>query len=163
MTLVFNASPLIVLAKAGLLDRILMLTDSIFIPRPVALEIIRFDNPSDPASAWLGSPAARPFITNPPETSDFVTAWGLGAGESSVISLAETLPGAIAVLDDLAARRCAGALQLEVVGTIGLLLKAKNAGIVPAIRGPLDAIVSAGLFISPKHIDEVLKRACESQ
>ena len=161
MTLVFNASPLIVFAKAGLLDQILGLTDRIFIPRPVALEISQFNNPSDPACAWLGSAAAQPYITDPPETSDFVTAWGLGAGESSVISMVETLPGSIAVLDDLAARRCAGALRLEVVGTLGLLLRAKKAGLISGIRGPLDAIVSAGLFISPKHLVDVLQQAGE--
>ena len=72
-----------------------------------------------------------------------------------------TLPGSIAVLDDLAARRCAAALRLDVVGTIGLLLMAKKAGIIPTIRGPLDAIVSAGLFISPKHLADVQKQAGE--
>lgn len=161
MTLVFNASPLIVLAKAGLLDRILALADRIFIPRPVALEISRFNNPSDAACAWLGSPAAESFIADPPETSDFVTAWGLGAGESAVISLVVTLPDSIAVLDDLAARRCAGALRLEVIGTLGLLLMAKKAGIISSVRSPLDAIVSAGLFISPKHLADVQKQAGE--
>jgi len=161
MTLVFNASPLIILAKAGLLDQILSLTDRVFIPRPVASEITRCNAPSDAASAWLNSLAAQTFIAAPVETSDFVTAWGLGVGESSVISMAETMPGSIAVLDDLAARRCAGALQINVVGTLGLLLMAKNAAIIPSIRGPLDAIISAGLFISRRHVAEILKQAGE--
>jgi len=161
MTLVLNASPVIVLAKAGLLDHILLLTDRVLIPRTGALEITRFNYPADAACAWVGSIAAEPFITEPPATSDFVTAWGLGAGESSVISLVEILPGAIAVLDDLAARRCAGALRLQLVGTLGLLLMVNKAGIIPTIRGPLDAIVSAGLFISPIHLADVLKQAGE--
>jgi len=37
--------------------------------------------------------------------------------------MVEALPGSIAVLDDLAAGRCAGALRLEIVGTLGLLLQ----------------------------------------
>ena len=161
MILVFNASPLIVFAKAGLLNRILALAGRIIVPRPVALEITQCNNPSDAACAWLKSNAAQAFIANPPETSDFVTAWGLGAGESSVISMVQAMPRSIAVLDDLAARRCAGALQLEVVGTLGLLLRAKRAGLIPGIRGPLDAIVSAGLFITPKHLADILLQAGE--
>lgn len=161
MTLVFNASPLIVLTKSGLIDPILALADRVLIPTPVALEIARFKQPADAACAWIGRPAAKALITDAPATSEFVTAWGLGAGESSVISLAETLPGSFAVLDDLAARRCVGALRLQVVGTLGLLLRAKKAGIIPDVSGPLDAIVSAGLFISLKHLADVRKLAGE--
>ena len=114
----------------------------------------------DPFAFFL--PDWQALIADPPATSEFVTAWGLGAGESSVISLVETLPGSIAVLDDLAARRCAGALRLHVVGTLGLLLMAKKSGIIPAVTGPLDAIVSAGLFIAPKHLADVRKQAGEA-
>lgn len=161
MNLIFNASPLIVLAKAGLLDQIIPFASRIYIPRPVALEISLFDSPSDPACAWLKTAAARGLIVDSVEVSDFITAWGLGAGESSVIAMAQNLPGSIAVLDDLAARRCAGALRINTVGTLGLLLLAKNARVIPTIRGPLDAIVSAGLYISQRHVTEILKQAGE--
>lgn len=163
MTLIFNASPLIVLTKAGLIDPVLALADRVLIPRPVAWEIAQFNHPADAACAWIGSPVAKALIADPPATSEFVAAWGLGAGESSVISLVETLPGSTAVLDDLAARRCAGALRLQVVGTLGLLLLAKKKGFIPAVSEPLDAIVSAGLFISPKHLSDVLKQAGEAR
>jgi predicted nucleic acid-binding protein len=43
MTLVFNASPLIVLAKAGLIDTVLTFADRVLVPRPVALEIAQFN------------------------------------------------------------------------------------------------------------------------
>ena len=39
MTLVFNASPLIILAKAQLLDRLLPIGNKIWIPEAVAQEI----------------------------------------------------------------------------------------------------------------------------
>lgn len=160
--LVFNASPLIVLAKAGLIDPIMTLADRVVIPRPVALEIAGFNHPADAACAWIGTPAAQSFIAEPPVTSEFVAAWGLGAGESAVISLVEFLPGSIAVLDDLVARRCAGALRLQVVGTLGLLLMAKKAAVIPAVSGPLNDIVSAGLFIAPKHLSAILEQVGEA-
>jgi hypothetical protein len=49
MTLVFNASPVIVLAKAGLLDAILLIGDLVQIPQAVVDEIQRVDDPNDPA------------------------------------------------------------------------------------------------------------------
>jgi predicted nucleic acid-binding protein len=161
MTLVCNASPIIVLARAELLEAILRLATRVVIPMSVADEITRFNDPSDAACIWLGKPVASSFLWADPTTSDFVAAWGLGAGESSVISLVQASPDSIAVLDDLAARRCAGALRLKVVGTLGLLLIAKNAGLISTIRGPLNSIVAAGLFISPKHLAAIQRQAGE--
>jgi predicted nucleic acid-binding protein len=161
MTLVFNASPIIVLAKAGLLDSILRLATRVVIPRSVADEIACFNDPTDAACIWLDNPLASSFLWDDPATSDFVAAWGLGPGESSVISLVETIPDSTAVLDDLAARRCAGALRLNMVGSLGLLLMAKKAGLIPTIKEPLNAIVSAGLFISPQHLADVQRQAGE--
>ncbi len=66
----------------------------------------------DPAKTWIrdhpGARCPNPII------QEFVLAWDLGAGESAVISLAETIPGSTAVLDDLAARRCAQANQSKI-------------------------------------------------
>ena len=80
MTLVFNASPIIVLAKAGLLDSILRLASQVIIPRAVADEIASFKDPSDAACLWLSKSVASSFLADAPSTSEFVTAWGLGAG-----------------------------------------------------------------------------------
>lgn len=62
MTLVFNASPIITLAKAGLLNSILRLTDQVIVPRSVADEIARFNDPSDAACIWLETPVATSFL-----------------------------------------------------------------------------------------------------
>lgn len=161
MTFVFNASPLIVLAKAGMLERILELPERVLIPRAVALEVGNCNDPSDPACVWLQRTEAAAYLHDSPQVSDFVSAWGLGAGESSVISLAETLPEATVVLDDLAARRCAMALGLSVTGTLGLLLLAKRAGRIEKVGPALDAIVDAGLFVSERHLKAIREKAGE--
>lgn len=161
MTFVFNASPLIVLAKSGLLETVLALPDKVLVPHAVADEIKNCDDASDPASIWLRKQESQAFLHESPQTSDFVAAWGLGAGESAVISLTGSLPQATAVLDDLAARRCTMALGLSVTGTLGLLLLAKKAGRIQKVSPALDAIVAAGLFISERHLEEVRKKAGE--
>ena len=161
MTLVFNASPLIVLAKSGLLDRILPLGNRVIIPRPVADEISAVRDPQDPAAAWLREPAAQLHLTDAPECSPFVGAWDLGIGESSVIMLSLEGDGRQAVLDDLAARRCASALGIKVIGTIGLLLLAKQRGLIPAIQPALQSVEDAGLFLSRAQRELILSRAGE--
>lgn len=161
MTFIFNASPLIVLAKSGLLESVLALPGQVVIPRAVANEIDSYDDPTDAARTWLRRPEAASFLNDAPEISEFVAAWGLGAGESSVISLTEKIPQSTAVLDDLAARRCAMALGLQVTGTLGLLLRAKKSGHIQSITAALEAIVAAGLFISERHLVEARKRAGE--
>lgn len=106
--------------------------------------------------------AAAAYLHDVPQISDFVSAWGLGAGESSVISLAETLPKATVVLDDLAARRCAMAVGLPVTGTLGLLLLAKQVGRIEKVAPALDAVVEAGLFVAERHLNAIREKAGET-
>ena len=160
MTLVFNASPIIILAKAGLLDRLLPLGDEVWIPEAVASEVAATRDPDDAASNWI---TGKSSLIHPTTLiSPFLMAWDLGAGESAVISLAAESSNAIAVLDDLAARRCAQAMGLSIVGTLGLILMAKRAGIIPSANRGLDAVVAAGLFISPHHLEAIRIQAGEA-
>ena len=159
MILVCNASPLIVLAKAGWIDLLTELSLGARVPGAVADEVSRVADPADPARLWLSKDVT--LVTASPAPSSFVMAWDSGAGESSVISLFASVPGSIAPLDDLAGRRCARALGLPVVGTLGLILMAKRAGLISSVKPALDSIVAAGLFISRHHLDAVLSKAGE--
>jgi predicted nucleic acid-binding protein len=161
MTLIWNASPVIVLAKAGLVDRFIAISDRVIVPEAVGREICAGDNPNDAARQWLTLPSSRKLLQVAPEPSPFIIAWDLGAGESAVIALAQNTPDSIAVLDDLAARRCAQALGLKFTGTLGLVLMAKQRGIIPAVREALDAIIGAGLYIAPRHLAAVRAAAGE--
>lgn len=161
MTLIFNASPLIVLAKCGLLDRLLGLADTVVLPMQVAQEIERVNDPEDAARSWIEESARRDLIRQAPEIPSFVTAWDLGPGESAVIALGTINPGAFVVLDDLPARRCAQALGLPLVGTLGLILMAKQQGILSSVSPALDAICASGLYISPQQLASVRQQAGE--
>ena len=161
MRLVFNASPIICLAKAGLLEVTLSLARDYLVPREVFDEIFACDDAADPALRWLQTASGASCIRDAGPISPFIQAWDLGTGESAVIALAATSPGTAAVLDDLAARRCAAALGLPVIGTLGLLLKAKQSGKLPSVRQAVKAVQDAGLFVSPKHVTAICKLADE--
>ena len=161
MTLVFNASPLIVLAKARLLDLFITLGSPALVPQAVVDEVIRVDHPDDPARLWFQSPPAPVQIVPSPSPTSFLAAWDLGEGESAVISVAHREPDSVAILDDLAARRCAHAHGIKVMGTIGLVLLAKQNALIPEVTQSLEAIVAAGLFIAPHHLVAIRSHAGE--
>jgi predicted nucleic acid-binding protein len=161
MRLVLNASPIICLAKAGLLTKALCIAKEVVVPRAVGEEILVVKDAKDAAVAWLRTNDGQVALREVGPASSFVLAWDLGAGESAVITEASASPGSVAVLDDLAARRCALALGIEVAGTLGLLLRAKRAGHIASLRQALDAVVNAGLFVSPQYTAKILEAGSE--
>jgi len=161
MTFVFNAFPVIVLAKAGLLELLSQLGSPSLIPQAVLDEILRVDDPVDPARVWFEVSAGAIQRVATPSMSPFLAGWDLGPGESSVISVASGISGAVVVLDDLAARRCAQAHRIPMTGTLGLILLAKKRGMIPAVSIALDSVMNAGLFVSKHTLAEVLAKAGE--
>ncbi|KAF0242676.1 MAG: hypothetical protein FD180_3777 [Planctomycetota bacterium] len=83
------------------------------------------------------------------------------SGESEAIALAAETSGAEIILDDRKARRIAGEMGLAIVGTVGLLLRGKRMGIIPAIAPVLDSLAAAGFFVAAELRLEALRRAGE--
>ncbi len=148
-----NASPLIYLAGADLLNFLQLAGSEIVVTRPVAEEI-RAGGSVDAAVRALESTSWL-TVVDPPPVPPTIQAWDLGAGESSVLAWAHANPGTVAILDDLAARRCAAALRIPVRGTLGLVLVAKQRGRIPAARPVLEAMRASGMYLS----DSVLNKA----
>jgi predicted nucleic acid-binding protein len=85
----------------------------------------------------------------------------LGAGESEAIAFAIEYSAARLILDDKKARRTAHRLNLPVAGTLAILLKAKERGIIPKIRDTVDMLIAANFHVSDALVQEVLRRAGE--
>ncbi|MBA3416465.1 MAG: DUF3368 domain-containing protein [Chloroflexia bacterium] len=58
-------------------------------------------------------------------------------------------------------RDCARRFWLAIVGTAGILLRAKRAGAIAAVRPLLDELLASGLFLGGAVIHEVLEDAGE--
>ncbi|MFY9823571.1 MAG: DUF3368 domain-containing protein [Thermoanaerobaculia bacterium] len=151
---VVNASPLIFLSHAGLIDLLQVEGPEVCVPHAVSKEILH-RGPQDPAAAILKS---TPWLRKvaPVRSSPRVLAWKLGPGETSVLSWALDHPGTVAVIDDLEARRCAEALALPLIGTLGLVLRAKRLGLLPAARPVVKKLLAAGMYLSEKLVDQAL-------
>ena len=64
----------------------------------------------------------------------------LGNGEKEVLALGLETPGCLLVLDDRNARRHAEAEGLEITGTLGILVLAKERGVIDTVRPILDRL-----------------------
>jgi predicted nucleic acid-binding protein len=156
---VVNASPLVILGKISRIDLLDKLTETFVIPRAVAIEIDK-GVANDPAKRWLAKDGTK-FIVETPQVDTIIANWDLGFGESHVLSWALTYNDYEAIIDDLAARKCAKILDIPVRGTLGVLLLAKKNGLIPEITPLLDDISAAGLRIAPNLLDAVRKLAGE--
>jgi predicted nucleic acid-binding protein len=85
----------------------------------------------------------------------------LGPGEREVLVLALHTPDPLLLLDDALARRQAQALRLPFTGTLGTLLKARQAGLVAAIAATLDRFDQLGFRLDPGTRASVLRLAGE--
>lgn len=151
---VVDASPLIYLGRCDLIDFLRLSDKEVVVPAAVADEIRKRGSSDPTVRAIAGASWMRVVPT--PAIPKSIQSWDLGNGESSVISWALAHPGTTAVLDDLAARRCAETLALPCIGTLGLVLRAKRQGRIPAARPVVVALRLAGLYLSDAVVDRAL-------
>jgi predicted nucleic acid-binding protein len=147
---VANASPVIVLAKAGYLELLEQLPSELLLPEAVVVEVLAGPE-ADPARQALEK-CWRVGIA-PGRISSELVEWGLGPGETAVLALAQEKGQCTAVLDDAAARACAKAFRIPVIGTLGVVMRAKKRALIPQAGEVLRALRNVGL-----HLDDTTIR-----
>jgi len=85
----------------------------------------------------------------------------LDSGEASAIALALEYNNVLLVLDDLKGRKEAERLGFKITGTLGILFKAKQEGIIKELKLYLERLKHVGFRISEKIENEILKRSNE--
>ncbi|MDD9988007.1 MAG: DUF3368 domain-containing protein [Spirochaetaceae bacterium] len=85
----------------------------------------------------------------------------LGNGEREVILLALDHHADWVILDDLEARRQAEECGLQVIGTVGLLVSAKQKNMIASVGTCLSALENAGMWLSEDLKRTVLESADE--
>jgi len=151
---VLNASPLIVLARAGLEDLLLKLPELVVVPQAVETEI-QAGPAGDPARRALT--AGKFSIIDAPLREEILT-WDLGRGETAVLSYALSNPGWIAILDDRAARTCARSYSIPYKGTLAVVILAKQEGEIDSAANVMRSLQAAGLRLDDAVIRQALKQ-----
>jgi predicted nucleic acid-binding protein len=153
--LVVNASPLILLAAADQLSLLRELAGEVVVPTAVLDELDAGES-RDQAAADIRT-ADWVTLGDPLPVAPTIAAWDLGAGETAVLSWANDHAGYTCVLDDRAARNCARINSLPCVGTLGLVLAAKDTGLLPAARPIVEKMMSAGFYLAGEILERSLR------
>ena len=154
-----NTSPIQYLYQADMLELLPALAGQVYVPEAVVAELEegRSRNVLLPALEDLSWLIVRPVRNR--TLLPLVT--HLGDGKKEVLALGLETQDALLLLDDRDARRYAQTLGLEISGTLGLLLRAKERGILDAVRPALDRLQALRFRLNPRTRQMVLKCASE--
>lgn len=157
---IINTSPLQYLFQLDLLDLLPRLYGEVAAPEGVFRELRSgidrgVSLPDLDSLGWLRIRRVKSAAVLP-------LAAGLGMGEREVLALALESDDALVILDDSLARRFAQRLRLASTGTLGLLLKAKQAGRIEAIKSHVDRLELLGFRLDTATRASVLRLAGES-
>lgn len=145
---VVDSSCLIALWKIAHIDLLRQMFAQVIVPESVQKE-------SDIFCEW--------FEVRLPQNTPLVRSLCayLGKGEAETIALGVEIGECEVLLDDRKARKTAEVFSLRVVGTVGLLLRAKRHGYLPHVKPLLDQLVSDGFYLSQEIYAKALEIAEE--
>lgn len=160
LVVVSDATPLIALAKIGQLSWLADLFGEVLVPGAVYSEIVvagvgRRGAAEIQSANWIRMEA----VIDRTKVSYLLTQ--LDIGEAEAIVLAQEKHADWLLVDENKARTIAQRLGLHMIGTVGLLLLAKQQGKISTIRPLLDALRSQQFRLSHKVYELVLKQANE--
>lgn len=155
---VVNSTPLVAFWAIGRLDILRLLFGEIVIPPAVREEFLSIEKELRRQTLRDERWIRVVKLENPNRTGAFSN---LDEGEAEVLALAEELDASLVLIDERKARRYAERLELPLSGTLGVILLAKEEGIVTAVSPLLKAIQKAGLYLHEDLIAQVLKIASE--
>lgn len=161
MIVVSDASPLIALGAVQQLDLLRTLYGEILVPSAVYAEVADV-RPMAPGADQIRN---SPWIhVREVEDRDLIQALSLeiDVGEAEAIALAIEANADLLLMDERRGRLAATRLGCRVVGVLGVVVEAKAAGLIPAVRPILDALTQeAGFRISAALRERVLAAAGE--
>jgi uncharacterized protein len=160
MAIVSNSSPLVCYAKIGRLDLLRVLFEHVVIPPAVYTEVVvRGANRPGAAdvanAAWIQTQAlAQPHLVES-------IGGHLDRGEAEAIALALEIHQRDLLIDDDDGRMVAKRQGLSVIGSVGVLLVARSAGLLTSndVRVLLDALRDAGLYLSYALYRQILAQS----
>ncbi|MFY9341938.1 MAG: DUF3368 domain-containing protein [Planctomycetota bacterium] len=151
--LVTDSSPLIGLARIGRLELLLRLKFDVVVPDAVWHEVTALRRPGAAevvAARWIR-------VLTPEPHAVAALRMLVGEGEAGAIALAQAHPQCLLLADDSRARRLAKQLGLHCTGTLGILRRARDAGLLAAVRPEVAALREHGLFLAPALTERFLR------
>ncbi len=161
MIYVANTTPLIGLAVIQRFDLLRQLFGELIIAQAVYDEAVTAGREAGGAKQEVSTATWIKTVSVKDRLAVEVLLDEMDTGEAETIVLARELNADWVLMDEKKGRRKLTELGLKKIGTVGILLKAKQARLVPAIRPDLEQLRQSGFSISQSVIDAVLRQASE--
>jgi predicted nucleic acid-binding protein len=157
-----NTGPLIALSACDNLDLLPRLHGPVVVAESVMAEFLRGGKlrvwgraGAIPRPEWLDVRSLRA-----PPSSLMVE--HLDAGEAATIALAVEQAIRLVAIDERRGRMVARAFGLRVTGSVGLLLRARREGLIPALRPCIEEMPGSGIWLGDPLVANALREAGEA-
>ena len=157
MLVIADSSALIALSICNCLELLEKLFGEVKIPESVFDEIGQQGKPE----AELLRTYLDGKIANVDRTSVVVSAGGLGRGELDAMALCKQLNADYLLIDDKRARKIAQLNGIAIMGSLGVLLLAKQEGQLSSIKPAINKLQNSDLHFSDRLIKKALLMAGE--
>ncbi|MCT7955179.1 DUF3368 domain-containing protein [Laspinema palackyanum] len=162
LKIICNATPLINFASINRLDIFKSLFNEMVIPQAVYAETVESGFPN--SEAILNEIQAGWLQVQPVEEMPESIPSQLDAGEREVIALALIEQKPRVILDEKRARKVAQGLGLNVIGTLGILILAKQNRIIPQVKPLLNAMMAeAQYWVNETLYHQILQAVSEDE
>lgn len=151
MILVVDATPLIILGRAGYLDLLKLQFERVVVPESVWEEVTADGGQRAGAAAIMRAT----WLERYPDATTLAEE-RLGRGETQAIAIARSMDGCWVAIDDRAARAEAKKHGLPTIGTLGLLARAHRRGELDDLATAIASVKEAGLWVTPELVARVL-------
>jgi predicted nucleic acid-binding protein len=157
---ILNNTPLVALWAIDRWSILTQLFGEISIPLAVEREFLAVEadirRRSLAEASWIHTAA----LSNPRHALPYQ---GLDRGEAEVLALAVEQDARLVVIDERKARQFAMRLGLPLTGTMGLLLLAKERGLVSRVMPLIELLQESGFYVAPELSGRVAILANEGE
>lgn len=151
-----DTGALISLALVGEVNILSQLFDDFFIAEAVWLELNNYDNPNFDRTILL---QLKDKVVPIKGKNHLATLMDFGESESVI--LYEELKASWLLIDDQKARSFAESLDINCIGSIGLLVLAKKKNILSQLRPIFESWLKNGRYFSRNLLNDILKQSNE--
>jgi predicted nucleic acid-binding protein len=144
--IISDASCLIALSKIGMLNILKDLYQEIIITREVNDEF------GGKIPEWII------VIEVKNKQKQFEIEKRLDKGEASSIALALEIEGPTLIMDEIKGRKIAQSLDIDIIGTIGVIILANKRGLIKDIISVILKLVNSGFRLSDKLLEKLIDK-----
>lgn len=161
MIVVSDTTPLIGLAQIQRFDLLQQLFGQVYIPQAVYDEAVVAGREEGGARHQVSGATWIKIVSVKDRLAVEVLLDEMDLGEAEAIVLARELGADWVLMDERKGRRKLAQMGINRIGTLGILLKAKQLGLLEAVRPEIEKLQHQSFSMSQEVIDAVLKQANE--